>query len=533
METQQNQANPVQPNNQAPEKKNKLYLVLGLVVLILIAVAGYFLLPKSQNTPNNSISNTLNPQPTPPTVQGNIGSTVDHATYLQIQGMMEKTPFSKPQVIESSLRSFDIDNDGDMDVLGFLKLTFSYDSNYLFSTWHRNATGFDYYEDYYDDFRLSEKYDGGLQCSIQQLATGVVTLACGKTKQDYLITLRYQKNGVGYYRDVDAHIVTFSNNTSWSEYASKKGGIQFKYPSDVQVSEKTYEIYGELITLITAKRNNQILFEIKTIPQEDNGGGGVIPLGQRVVFLKLSDGSYLSRNWMEEQSDLQETGVFYSRANAYTENNSGSIGESVDADNISQNRSYVLFTSVIAENNLKEIDNVFASIKYVKTPAIKDNETVILQKSPVSLIDIVTLEIPGRVVEHQPTEKSSGAVEEKDLEITFINSPIYYPSSLNLKLLPFGSVGDTNAVGGGGYNLEKNACFGFEEDDITPPQKMGANLVCRFGYGDGGFSSQGYYVLDSKKRYILAVTHDSSYSEPYETFWLDLEPIVESVRFKQ
>jgi hypothetical protein len=209
----------------------------------------------------------------------------------------------------------------------------------------------------------------------------------------------------------------------------------------------------------------------------------------------------------------------------------GSIGESTDADNINKNRSYVLFTPVITENNLKEIDNIFASIKYADAPAIKDNDTVVVQSTPISLLDIVSLQVPGHVVESQPNEKTSGAIEEKDLEITFIDSPIYQSSSLNLKLLPFGSVGGTNAVGGGGYNSEKNVCFGFEPDDFSPPEKIGQNLVCSFAYGDGGFSSQGYYILDPKHKYILAITQDGGFTDSYETFYLDMKPLVESVHF--
>src|SRR3989338_4060652 len=304
--------------------------IIIFAIVVIIAVAVYFVYSNKNkiSAPVTSIPNSnIEEQQQKPAAQTNIGSQVDHATYLQIQGLMQKTQFSKPEVIESSLRFFDIDGDGDgdLDVLGFLKLAFSYDSNYLFTTWHRNGTEFVYYPDSYDDFRLSEKYVGGLPCSIYDLANGRVTLTCSKSGQEYLMTLRYQKNGVGYYRDVNAHIVLFSDNANWPEYNSKKGGINFNYPSDVQISEKTYEIYNDLITIITAKRNNQTLFEIKTVPEQPNQSGDTITLAQRTVFLKLSDGTYLSRNWMGGGSNSQESNVFYDRANAYKENNAGSI----------------------------------------------------------------------------------------------------------------------------------------------------------------------------------------------------------------
>ncbi|TSC67409.1 MAG: hypothetical protein G01um101472_430 [Parcubacteria group bacterium Gr01-1014_72] len=510
--------------------------IIIFAVVVIIAVAVYFVYSNKSKisapvTSTSTSNSNIEGQQQKPIAQTNIGSPVDHATYLQIQGLMQKTQFSKPEVIENSLRFFDIDGDGYLDALGFLKLTFSYDSNYLFSTWHRNGAEFVYYPDDYYDFRLSEKYHGGLPCSIYDLTIGSITLACTKSGQEYLTTLRYQKNGVGYYRDVDAHVITFENNANWPEYISKKGGMQFDYPSDVQISEKTYQIYDDLITIITAKRNTQVLFEIKTVPEQPNQGGGTITLAQKTVFLKLSDGSYISRNWMGDSAS-QEAGVFYERANAYRRNNAGNIGESNDQTNVNKNRGYVLFTPLTSENNLKEIDNIFASIKYTEIPAVKDVDTIVLQNHSVSLSNIVTLQVPGHVIERQPAEKNPVAVAEKDLEITFINSPIYQPSSLNLELLPFGSVGGTNAIGGGGYDVDKNGCYNYEKDNITAPQKVGVNQVCRFGYGDGGISVQGYYVLDPSRKYILSITQDNSFSDfNFEILSPDLKDVVESVRF--
>jgi hypothetical protein len=273
---------------------------------------------------------------------------------------------------------------------------------------------------------------------------------------------------------------------------------------------------------------------VKTVPEQPNQGGGIITLAQRTVFLKLSDGTYLSRNWLGGESNSQDFGVFYDRANAYRENNAGSIGESNDQTNVNKGRSYVLFTPVTSENNLKEIDNIFASIKYLKTPAIKDGETVILKNNLISFANSVTLQVPGNVTERWPTDKNSTALHEEDLEINFIGSPIYQSASLNLQLLPFGSVGGTNAVGGGGYDVTKNGCYDYEKENITAPQKIGANQVCTFGYGDAGFSSQGYYILDPSRKYILAVTQNSDYdSYGYETIYLDLKAVVESVKFIQ
>ena len=526
------------------KKEMSRLLIIALGIIVIIGVAVYFFYSNKVSRISSSVTSTQNPNiqeqqqkpipiptptPTPtPTLQTNTGSSVDHATYLQIESLMKKTQFSKPEVIEDSLRFFDIDGDGDLDVLGFLK---PYDSNFLFSTWHRNGAEFVYYSDIYRDFRLSGKYDGGLPCSIYNLTIGSITLACTKSGQEYLTTLRYQKNGVGYYRDVDVHVITFIGSVNWPQYISKKGGIQFNYPSDVQISEKTYQIYDDLITIISAKRNNKTLFEVKTAPDQPNQSGGIITLAETEVFLKLSDGSYLSRNWMEG-FDSQEAGVYYKRANVYKENNVRSVGESYNLMNVNKNRNYVLFTPLTSENDLKEIDNIFASIKYMEVPAIKDTETIAPQNNTVSLSNIVALQVPGRVTEYRPIEKNLKAVIEKDLEITFINSPIYRPVTLNLEILPFGSVGGTNPIGGGGYDIDKNGCYGHIKDTVTTPEKIGTNQACRFGYGDGGFSSQGYYVLDPNRKYILVITQNSEDGgESYETIYPDLKAIVESVNF--
>jgi hypothetical protein len=527
--------------NLVPNKTFKfpifILLVLGIAIVGYFSSAYYFTLwpfetPVALIPTYTPESSSLSPVPT--AIKHIKCSSPDHLTYLQIQDLMQRTQYSKPEVIENSLCSFDIDSDGDQDVLGFLKLTFDYDSNYLFSTWHRTQTGFDYYEDSYYDFRLSEKNDHGLTCSIADLAVGSITLSCaGLGGQEYLVTLRYQKIGVGYYRDVDAHVITFHNDNNWPEYISKKGGIRFNYSPDIQISEKTYEIYEDLITIITGKRNNQTLFEIKTVPQKDDWGGGVIGLAQKTIFIKLSDGTYLSRNWLGGKSDSQESGIFYDRANAYVENNSGAIGETNDAANISKGRRYTIFSAVTMENGLRETDNIFASIKYVETPAIRDEGTIVLQNKTISLANFVTLQVPGQVTERQSTENGPGTIEGKDLEITFIVSPIYQPSSLNLELHPFGSIGDTNAIGGGGYDADKNRCFGFEKDDLTAPEKIGENYVCRFGYGDAGFSSQGYYVLDPTRKYILNITQEGMYDPFYETLDPKMEDIVKSVHFSK
>ncbi len=527
------------PPEPAAEKQKILWFPLSVFIAVLImTMAGYFIISNINKEGTTAPLVSINDESEQnPVALNNTGSSVDHATYLQLQDLMGKTEFSKPEIVENTLRFFDIDGDGDQDVLGFLKLTPYQDANYRFSTWLRDGTEFDYYTDSYNDFTLIEKLDGVELCSFYDLAIGRVTLDCSDSEQEYFTTLRYQKDGIGYYRDVDAHVVLFNNNANWPEYSSKKGGISFNYPPDVQVIEKTYEIYNDFITIVTAKRNNQTLFEIETAREHINASGGRLPgLARRMVFLRLSDGTYLSRYWLGGESNSQELGVFYYRTEPYEVNNvGGAIFASSTLINVDKGRNYALYSPLTSENNLKEIDNIFASIKYIETPAIKDAETITTQTNSISLSNIVTLQVPGNVIEHQPKEKEPNDIVAEFLDITFINSQIYQPSQLLLKLISFGSVGEVNVMGGGGYDANKNGCYNYEKENISAPQKIGINHVCKFGYSEGGFSSQGYYILDPNRKYILIIEYGTMLNEDYypDIINIDLEPIVESVKFTQ
>jgi len=476
------------------------------------------------------------PQPQVDLVQRNVGETVDYATYIQIHNLTLATKY-KPDVVESSLRSFDIDGDGDLDILGFRKLQTSYNdtSTYIFTTWHMDGLGYTFYEDDYDDFRQYEDVDAKLSCSIYNLEIRSITLSCPEIGNKYLVTLKYQDNGTGYYRDVDAQSVTYDSNSDWPEYVSKNGGLRFHYPPDVQLSEKTYEVYGELITIITAERDGQLLFESKTSPGQGFMGGGVIDIGSKTVFLKLPDNSYLSRHWMGGEPNPYETGVFYIKTIPYNINNVEAVGALFDESNTVNGRDYTLFSSIMDENVLKELDSIFASINYVSSPAVKDAQTIIIQNKTVYLGNAVTLSIPGQITEKEISYGNENDLAQKNFDISFIPSPIFQPSSLNLELLPFVSVGPLGIYGAGGYNVEQRGCLStrYDNDAVTIPQLIGANQVCKFGYGDGGFGATGYYVIDRYGRYIVKIENRSGYTENYESISPDLEAIAGSVRFLQ
>jgi hypothetical protein len=459
-----------------------------------------------------------------------IGSEIDYQTYLQIKNSTAQAVTSYLEVARNTLQGFDMDGDGDEDVVGFLQ---SHDDRprVRFATWLRNNSGFDYYEDTYSEFEFGGQYDTGRWCHVTGLMVDKITFVCTSRDQEYQETLHYQKNGVGYYRDVDADVVTFSNTDNWPQYSSSKGGIAFNYQPDVKISEQTYAIYKQLITIITAKRDNRILFEIHSVPFSEDLGGGVVTPSQSTIFLKLPEGTYLSRDWLGGQTNQQITGVFYSKTRVNQKNNVGSIFSSYDAVNVEKNRKYTLYTPLKTETELKEIDKIFASIKYLGTSAALDANNIPLQNNSFMFAKLVTMDVPGHISDKPVFEKDEGVVEETSLDVTFIPSPVYAPAQIHLQLYPFGSVGGTNPIGGGGYNLEKNACFDYEKSYI-PLQKLGTNEVCEFGFGDGGFSLQGYYILDPNRKYILSLSLENGDSGNYQILHPDLETIAASARFK-
>lgn len=514
-------------------------VIQGVLIAVIILGSGYlaysFVVPAPGMPEISIIDNDTAPEETnEPPEEINLGTPVDHETYLQIQDLMLKTPLAQPEVIEGSLVFYDIDNDGDDDVLGFLKLTFNPDDSvYIFKTWHRDGEIFYHYEAIYYDFRFGGRFDTDTSCSISNLATLRVTLTCNESGQEYSLTLLYQYNGSGYYRDVDAHAITFDGNTDWIEYSSGKAGVQFSYPSDLEISEKTYEIYDDLITITSAKRGDDTLFEISTVPQQGDLGWGAIDISSKTIFLKLVDENYLSRDWMSTNDYLPLTGIFYLKTEVFKENTEGSISSRYKHVNIEGGRGYTLFTPLTEESDLKEIDNIFSSLQYLETPIAQDDGAVTPQNNLISLADLVELQIPGSISDNIPSPiENSDAIEYRDLEITMVDSLIYQPSFLNMELYPFESIGKAGPRGGGGYNLEKEGCFNSDYEVVSAPEKVGVNEVCWFGWSDHGLSSsQGYYILDPNEKYILKITQKSEYSDYYEILNVNLKEVVESVTF--
>ncbi len=464
------------------------------------------------------------------------GSQVDLQTYVALQSLMKQTRyFEQSEVVQDSLRFFDIDNDGDQDVVGFLKQTSNYfsdsDSSYLFSTWHRNGENYTYYSDDHDDFRTS---GNELPCSIEGLAIEHVTLTCSKAGHQYPVELYYQKGGVGgYYVDFTARAAVFNESNNWTSYTSNNAGISFRHPKDIVVTEKTYQVFKEQITIVTAKRGEEILFEIHTkTPSFSSNGGGLIDNTSDVVLLRLKDGTYLGRMFSPDVSDRMQKVVSYFRADLYSVNNVGAVFASYDSANVAFGREYDLFSFVYTERELKEIDNIFASIGYLKGIPIPKAEIVPLATSTITFAETISLNVPGRVSDITatvPADNDSKALDRKVYDIHLIDSSLYQPFSLTLELLPFKSIGTLDAIIGGGYDAKTNMCA-YSEVNPTPLLTIGEYKGCQFGGGDGGIAVRGYYLLDPYHQYIVKIENFLQV-DGIKYLDIDLETIAETARF--
>lgn len=464
--------------------------------------------------------------------------SVDHDTYLTIQEVMN-TKYRKPAVIEDSLRYFDIDNDGDKDIVGFLRFEESYR---LFRTWYNTPSGFEYYENYSDGFRLTDIYDKDLSCSVDDIVVKRVTLRCLRQEQEYTTTLAYQKNDIGYYRDIEVDALVYKDKIDWGHYVSKRGGIDFKHPSDIEITEETYDEYGRLKTIIVGRRGNGVLFEIESVPDKEDFGGGILSLSDFMIFLKLSDGSYIARGWMVK--DLTNTltmkpkGAFYhvvrSQKNMYDEN----MVEVYDGANFRIGRKYTLYSPLTEEKDMKEIDAIFSSIQY-RESVVGDDVVIPFKNNQFSFANLFTLQIPGNVIAHTPEIKHPNILNSQDFEIKRINAHMYSSTTLELSLLHFDSYDVRGHQSGGGYDAESNSCYSLGVAGTTTLKTIGIYSVCEHGSGGDDVSSHGYFIIDPNHRFIIDISETlyairtGSFFDFYKTSSFNLEDIIKSIKFIQ
>lgn len=504
-----------QPRNIAPHnvtitasQGRKALVILLVLVIIAIVIATIMHAPRSINGPKET-------------------------THLADFISSHQPAYTQESIVEDSLRFHDMDGDGAEDVVGFVDFASNpKDHQYTLKTWFWNGKEYRENMNSYSNFGFSDNMYHTQWCSISNLSVGRIRLICTESDHEYPITLRYQKDGSGHYRDVDADVVTFDEKSSWSAYTSTRSGIRFKYPPDAHITEKTYSTPDGIITLIRAEQRGSALFEIHTTPvaESANYGGGIIDITKETVYLRLSDGSYLSRDWTGTKSSHTALGVFYSKTYAYQENDAGSVFSSYNLAHVEHGRKYTLFTPLNNEQDLRVIDEVFSSIQYVDTPIVSNDDTIKPKDTEKQFGNAATVHISGNIVDSSPITTSS-TIDGTHLKISFIPSLVYKPTNLYIELSAFNSVGGVGVIGGGGYDINKGGCFEFDKDAIAPPQTIGDNKVCRFGYGDAGLVSQGYYILDPNRKYILSVAYAEEYDGPHMIMTPDLEAIVRSVRF--
>jgi hypothetical protein len=466
--------------------------------------------------------------------QADMGLPVNQETYVLLQGLMEEGPLAQPELQKESLRSFDIDGDGDLDVVGFMKLTFGYlnedgtpQSTYLFSTWHNDANTYTYYSDVYNDFRFNGKE---VPCTIAGLSVAHVALTCKKEGISYPVELHYQEDVNGYYVDFDAHSLSYKDVAGWVPYVSVAGGLSFNHPASVTVTERSYQIYEKVITIVTVKREGDTLFEVHSKMPPSPGGEGLIDNASQIVVLKLPAGTYLERMMAPDASRTAAGVIKYQSAELNNSNDEGSRFSSYKTANVVAGREYTILAPVRSEESLKEIDMMISSIQYSEG-RVAGSDIVPLRSSVINFADVATFELPGTVhvlSESLPEYDTSGASVYKSYEISLIDSPRYEKYGVVLSLLPYSTVKGKAAMGGG-YDTNTGICFG-HEGQLIATKTVGDYTACSFGWGDAGYWRVGNYLIDPDKRYIVSMSVSSAGEGGGEYIEFDPAVVLQSIR---
>jgi hypothetical protein len=517
-------------------KKSRI-LILGAIILVVIAVAVWLVM--SSTGRQIEVKDEVNSDTEKEKKFDSINDTLAQHTKSDefLEKLFKTIPFVGSGAIKESLRFVDIDGDGDEDVLGFLIPYYDKDSpnrkTYIFSTWHKTEDGYVQYDDSYRDFRI---YADELPCSILAIAIKHVTLRCSASGSEYPVELYYQGDGIGgYYTDFRDHALTFENHDNWSLYMSV-GGISFRYPSDISVTEKTYEVFEKKVTVVRTKRGEQLLFEIHSSEADMlyGGGGGSIDNGAHLKFIKLSDGTFLERHIVSgrlndfEFREIKNRKLAYRKAQ-YSKNNEGALHAGFSINNTVEGREHKLIAFSLSDADLEVIDTIFASIAYTKGVTVAVSEIVHLSQNDVTFGDTISFKIPGTIMHEEKYSTPDGVGRIKYI-VQLIDSAIYLPVELSVSLEPYEDVGGVNPIGGGGYNLEKDKCFNYNME-YTDPITLGEFRACQFGWGDAGIAGTGYFLLDPEHKYIVNINVDLSSDGGDTTGYLhfDFDSVVKTV----
>lgn len=469
---------------------------------------------------------------------------IDNETYRRLIFTLlpnnpKETVFLCPAI--QSLQVLDIEGDGREEILGFVHIENDVQAtSTTLMLWRYNMSRVAPFRMNDPDavlFRREslfsfEIYDTDTHsiqspCKLMDVLPEKIGVQCADSTGDYHYTLRMQD---GAYVQESQPPVVFKGAAGWREFSNERWGVRFQYPPDIQISEETYKDPEErIVSILQAKRNGKSVFEIlDVVPNEHMGA-------RDDVLLRLADGTYLTRESMRlsKQSLQYRSGVFYFKAGSSTVLAHGMYRPYRETFG-----PYLLFSSLTDERALREVDQIFASLRLVATSSSATSAPVPVPENLISLGNHVTVKVPGFLQEQEVSEytlqQTPTALERKSFKIYDVPSGVWVYTHLSMRVHPFGSVGTTSNIWNGAYDAVKDTCVSSERGR-SAPEDMGGYRVCSYGYGDAGEITRGYYILDPKREYILTLSFDNSmnagrFSGKYLTD-ADIEAIIASVRF--
>lgn len=457
----------------------------------------------------------------------------------EIQEVLNRTTTPYDQVSHGSLYLFDIDADGDKDVVGFRKLTFfpntfrkATRTQHIFATWHNDKGNYVFYDDIHRDFRTPEDTE---PCEIIALETAKATLDCSNVGMENEIVLRYQdREDGGYYRDIAATAHEYVPQENWQRYSSRQAGVSFMHPADMQISENAYKKEDGVLTLIVGETKGDVQFEIHILHYPDDDfskytGGAVIDLSSKGKLIVIGNGDFIWRNNLSFDY-LSEGEIFIEpkKATPVDINKDGRIFSSVSHTYPIDRRVINLFQLYGKEVTLDTVDNIFASLSFSDPLQINQMDITETPTNMYTFADSIELNIPGEfeIIATTSPSLSSSTLAFESIGISQFYSGVYDPYKLSFTLLPHNSIDGTSHFGGGGYNAATDSCYDSRKE-FREHVVFGEFKACRFGGGDAGYGFRGYYIIDPNNQYILEVRHTTLEDKPTP---IDLEEMLSTIR---
>ncbi len=448
-------------------------------------------------------------------------------------------------IITKSLKKYDINNDGQLDIVGLETKKDKNGTYWRFTTWFKNGNKYSFYNYGYNDLFFSltqnqnENFD--VPCEIIDLATKKVTLNCKKGGGSSKTILHYQPNGIGYFIDPEDSLYKFTKKQNLKKFVSKSAGIEFGYPKNLNVEENAYNINNDNINIIKIKNNNKLVLLIYVFSTDyTDTSGGMIDASEDVIFLKNLEGRYFVRN--KYFGDSENFNYVYHQLEPKKKNKDGDIFNTYNETFTTFGKGYyfLAFADENKINQINQIDNIIASTKFFKplnTAIYKKTETKPNKKFQLRN---VSWKLPGIITKHKSdTFLKEKAIAFEDLDIKLIDSDFFRPSHITIKLLPYQSIKFYNIYNNEGFDAQKNKCYYEEYDDnkkytiYKKPETVGKNRICSSYMGDAGFFAETHYVIDPNKKYILSIsqTNDGQWFDINNLITLDLNEIIKTVEF--